>query len=185
MAATTLLTSDQFLALPEEFDQHGNTLRQEFICGEIVDMPRSSQRDAIIRSNILEVLLAYLNANDTLGLRVLSRAAFVVASNNVLVPGIALLPLGRWKACEQTHLQGAPDLAIEVISPTDLEIHLRRKIDAYLTHGSQSVWIVYPEVRSVEIYGADGISNLKATQSITDPLLPGFSSSVANFFELT
>ncbi len=36
MAATTLLTSDQFLALPEEFDQHGNRFKDELIGGEVV-----------------------------------------------------------------------------------------------------------------------------------------------------
>ena len=39
MAATTLLTSDQFLALPEEFDQYGNRIKDELIGGEVVIMP--------------------------------------------------------------------------------------------------------------------------------------------------
>ena len=44
MAATTLLTSDQFLAMPEEFDQHGNTpCDSELIGGEVVNMPPSLQ----------------------------------------------------------------------------------------------------------------------------------------------
>jgi Uma2 family endonuclease len=81
-------------------------------------------------------------------------------------------------------LQGAPELAIEVIAPTDLEIHLKRKIDA-LDHGSKSVWVVYPDGRSVMIYHTDSIQRVKADQLIEDPLLPGFSTSVAAFFELT
>jgi Uma2 family endonuclease len=95
MAATTLLTSEQFLAMPEEFDQHGNTLRQELICGDVVNMPPSSQTDAIIRSNILEASLAYLSANGALGLKALSRAAFVVNASSVFVPDIALLRSSR------------------------------------------------------------------------------------------
>jgi Uma2 family endonuclease len=185
MAATTLLTSDQFLAMPEEFDQHGNELRQELICGDVVNMPPSSQRDAIIRSNILEASLDYLTANGALGLKALSRTAFVVNANSVFVPDIALLPLSRLNPSRQIYLQGAPDLAIEVITPTDLEIHLRRKIDAYLDHGSKSVWVVYPDARSVMIYHTDSIQRVKADQSITDPLLPGFSTPVSAFFEPT
>jgi Uma2 family endonuclease len=160
MAAATLLTSDQFLALPEEFDQHGNSLRQELVCGELVDKLRSSQQNAIIRSNILEALIAYVNANGP-GLKVLSRAVFVVSPSSVFVPDI------------------------EVIAPADLEIHLKRKIDACLSYGSKSVWVVYPDSRSVMVYRADGITKLKAAQSIADPLLPGFSCPVAAFFELT
>jgi Uma2 family endonuclease len=185
MAATTLLTSEQFLAMPEEFDQHGNTLRQELIGGDIVNMPPSSQKDAIIRSNILEASLAYLSANGALRLKALSRAAFVVNASSVFVPDIALLPLSGLNPGRQIYLQGAPDLAIDVITPTDLEIHLKRKIDAYLSHGSKSVWVVYPDARSVMIYHTDSIQRVKADQRIEDPLLPGFSTPVAAFFELT
>jgi Uma2 family endonuclease len=185
MAGTTLLTSDQFLALPEEFDQHGNSLRQELICGELVDKPPSSKRNAIIQSNILKALFVHLNVSGALGLMVLSRATFVVSANNVFVPDVSVIPLSRLNPTEQIYLQGAPDLAIEVITPTDLEIHLKRKIDAYLTYGSTSVWVVYPEAKSVMVYRADGISNLKTTRSIGDSLLPGFSCPVAAFFELT
>ncbi len=185
MAATTLLTSDQFLAMPEEFDQHGNELRQELICGDVINMPPSSQTDAIIRSNVLEACLVYLSANDALGLKALSRVAFVVSANSVFVPDVSLLPLGRLNPSRQTYLQGAPDLAIEVIAPTDLEIHLRRKIGAYLDHGSRSVWVVYPDARSVMIYHSDSTREFKGDQHITDALLPGFSTPVAAFFELT
>jgi Uma2 family endonuclease len=185
MAATTLLTSDQFLALPEEFDQHGNGIRHELVCGELVDMPPSSQQDAIIRSNILKALIVYGNVNSALDLMVLSRATFVISPSSVFIPDVALLPVSRLKPREQMYLQGAPDLAIEVIAPTDLEIHLRRKIDAYLTYGSKSVWVVYPDSRSVMIYRADTISNLRTTQSIEDPTLLGFSAPVSAFWELT
>lgn len=185
MAATTLLTSDQILAMPEEFDQRRNELRQELIRGDVVNMPPSSQVEAIIRSNILEACVAYLHTNGALGLKALSRVAFVVSANSVFVPDIALLSLSRLNSRGQIYLQGVPDLAIEVIAPTDLEIHLRRKIDAYLSHGSKSVWVVYPDARSVMIYHADSIQRVTADQSITDPLLPGFSTSVAAFFELT
>ena len=98
---------------------------------------------------------------------------------------VAVLPLSRLNPREQLYLQGAPDLTIEVITPTDLEIHLQRKINAYLDNGSGSVWVIYPEARSVMTYRADGITKLKAPQSISDPLLPGFSCPVSAFFELT
>jgi Uma2 family endonuclease len=182
MAATT--TSDQFLATPEKFDQHGN-VRQELLCGELVDMPPSSQQDAIIRSNILKALIVFGSANSALDLMVLSRATFVISPRSVFVPDVAVVPLSRLNPKEQIYLQGAPDLAIEVITPTDLEIHLQRKINAYLTYGSKSVWVVYPDPRSVMVYRADTISNLRTTQTIDDPILPGFSAPVSAFFELT
>jgi Uma2 family endonuclease len=58
-------------------------------------------------------------------------------------------------------------------------------VDAYLEGGSKSVWVVFPEARSVQVYTRESLRELKADQSIEDPLLPGFSSPVAGFFELT
>ena len=63
MAATTLLTSDQFLALPEEFDQHGNRIKDELIGGEIVKMPPASLTHDLIKNRINELLIRYLDAN--------------------------------------------------------------------------------------------------------------------------
>ena len=57
MAATTLLTSDQFLALPEEFDQHGNRIKDELIGGEVVKMPPASYFTTRSRIDISELLI--------------------------------------------------------------------------------------------------------------------------------
>ena len=71
MAATTLLTSDQFLALPEEFDQHGNRIKDELIGGEVVRMPPASLIHDLIKNRINELLIQYLHANAELGLKTL------------------------------------------------------------------------------------------------------------------
>lgn len=184
MAATTLLTSDQFLALPEEFDEHGNVVYHELIHGEVSTMPRPAQRHQIIQSNILDALVIYLHANTALGLRVFQDAEYVVSGNDAFVPGISIVSISRLDP-EKTYVQGAPELAIEVVSPNESAAHLRIKTDAYLANGSHSVWIVFPEVRSVMIYTRDSIHELKAGQPITAPLLPSFSSPVSAFFALT
>ena len=83
---------------------------------------------------------------------------------------------------EQTRIfQGAPELAIEVVSPSDTAKHLERKVDAYLQGGAKSVWIVFPEARSVTVHTPESVRKLKGDQSIEDPLLPGFSTPVAAF----
>ena len=185
MAATTLLTSDQFLALPEEFDQDDSDISQELICGEVIDVPPPSQKHDIICSNILKALFAYELANSGLGLKVLPNAAFVVSGSSVFVPDGSLVAVSRLNPKDDQYIPGAPELAIEVVSPTDKAIHLKKKIDSYMANGSQSVWVVYPDARSVMVHRADSVREVKAKQSIEDPLLPGFSSPVAAFFELT
>ena len=76
-------------------------------------------------------------------------------------------------------------MAIEVVSPTDKATHLKSKVDTYLSSGSQTVWVVYPNARSVMVHTTDSVRELKADQEIDDPLLPGFSTPVSAFFELT
>jgi Uma2 family endonuclease len=185
MAATTLLTSDQFLALPEEFDQHGNPVYHELIHGEVVPMSRPAQRRQIIQSNILEALMAYLRENRALGLKAFPDAEYVVSGNDDFIPDVSILAINRLNPAKDTYVQGAPEIAIAVVSPRESAAHLRLKTDAYLANGSHSVWIVFPEVRSVMIYTRDSIHELKADQPIADPLLPGFSSPVSAFFALT
>ena len=81
--------------------------------------------------------------------------------------------------------QGSPDLAIEIVSPSDTAKHLKRKVNSYLQGGAKSVWIVFPEDRSVMIHTAGSVRELKADQLVEDSLLPGFSTPVSAFFELT
>jgi Uma2 family endonuclease len=186
MAATTLLTSDQFLALPEEFDQNGNVVRQELINGEVITtMPHAAKRHDTIRSNILAPLMVYLHANRDLGLKAFPDTEFIVDANNSFVPDASIIAIDRLKQDEHKYIHGAPELAIEVVSPSESAAYLKIKTDAYLKNGSRSVWIVFPEVRSVMVYTVDSIRELKGDQSMEDPLLPGFSSPVSAFFELT
>lgn len=185
MAATTLLTSDQFLALPEEFDQYGNVVHRELINGEVVTMPHAAKRHDIIRGNILSALIVYLHSNGGLGLMALPDTEFVVGADDTFIPDSCVIAINRLSPDEHKYIQGAPELAIEVVSPSESAAYLRIKTDAYLAHGSRSVWIVFPEVRSVMVYTGDSIREIKGEQSIEDPLLPGFSCPVARFFELT
>src|SRR5580698_8857878 len=183
MAATTLLTSDQFLAMPEEFDQYGNRIKDELIGGEVVKMPPASLLHDLIKNRINELLIKYLGANPQVDFKSLVEIGTQVSNADAFIPGISVLKRGRLSGATRV-FQGAPDLAIEVVSPSDTAKHLKRKVDAYLEAGSKSVWIVYPEARSVMIHTRDSVRELKADQLIEDPLLPGFSTPVAAFFEL-
>jgi Uma2 family endonuclease len=184
MAATTLLTSDQFLALPEEFDQHGNRIKDELIGGEVVKMPPASLAHDLIKNRINELLMEYLHANPQLGLKTLVEIGAQVSNADAFVPDVSVVKRSRPSTAARV-FQGSPDLAIEAVSPSDAARHLESKVDAYLKGGANSIWIVFPETRSVTVYSGESIRKLKADQSITDSLLPGFSCPVAAFFELT
>jgi Uma2 family endonuclease len=184
MPATALVTSEQYLALPDEFDQNGNRIKDELIGGEIVKMPPASLRHDRIKSLISRILMRYLDANAHSPLELLIEAGAEVGKYDTFVPDIGVVTVDRFTS-ESRILRGAPDLAIEVVSPSDRKATLKKKIEAYLKGGSNSVWVVYPEARSVVIYAGDSVRELKADQAIEDPLLPGFSVAVSAFFHLS
>jgi Uma2 family endonuclease len=171
--------------LPEEYDQYGNVVHRELINGEVVTLPHAAQRHDIIRGNIMDALIVYLHTNRSLGLRALPDTEFVIAANDTCIPDCCLIAINRLSPDKHKYIQGAPELAIEVVSPSESAAYLRIKTEAYLANGSHSVWIVFPEVRSVMVYDRDSLRELKGDQAITNPLLPGFSAPVSAFFELT
>ncbi|HYL77704.1 MAG TPA: Uma2 family endonuclease [Bryobacteraceae bacterium] len=183
MPATALLTSEQYLALPEEFDQNGNRIKDELIGGEIVKMPPPSRVHDLIKNRINRFMGRYLDANPQVGLDTLVEIGAEVSKHDTFVPDVSIVKTNRLGG-EDRIFRGAPDLAIEVVSPRDTATHLKSKVDAYLKAGSATVWVVYPDSRSVMVHSGDTARELKADQRIEDALLPGFSVPVSSFFDL-
>lgn len=77
----------------------------------------------------------------------------------------------------------APELAVEVISPSNTAADMKRKIGKYFQSGAAEVWVVYPDARSIEIHQPTGtIVALGGDQRITSAVLPGFELSVSEIF---
>jgi len=82
-----------------------------------------------------------------------------------------------------------PDIAVEVLSPSNTLPELRRKAEVYLRHGTTLVWLVNPDEKTVEIWRMDD----KKTTSETvgqggaldgQPVLPGFRLELDTLFSL-
>lgn len=77
----------------------------------------------------------------------------------------------------------APELAVEVISPSNRAAAIKRKIGRYFEAGVHQVWIVYPSTRGVEIHSPSGeIRSLGGAGVITSDVLPGFELPVTEIF---
>ena len=181
MPATALVTSEQYLALPDEFDQSGNRIRDELIGGEIVKMPPASRKHDRLKNRISKILTKFLDQNEHLGLESNVEIGAQVSKLDTFVPDVSVTRLTRLSADDRI-VQGPPEIAIEVVSPGTSR--LKAKVDAYLAHGALSVWVVFPESRSVVVHRSGSILELSGDQNIEDPLLPGFSVPVSSFFEL-
>ena len=91
---------------------------------------------------------------------------------------------GEGRAERPGFVPGAPDIAIEVVSPGDTAAELEQKVGEYLAAGSRRVWVVYPSSRRVMVYRTDGTAmSYSDDAAIEDPeLLPGFSLPLAEIF---
>jgi Uma2 family endonuclease len=90
---------------------------------------------------------------------------------------------------EAGHLTVAPELIVEVLSPGDLNEQRDKevKLKLYSLHGVQEYWIVNWRLKTLEIYRRSEaqlqlVATLLDGDRLTSPLLPGFSTSIAQIF---
>ena len=173
---TTLVTVQEFMELPEPEGQ-----RIELIGGEVISMARAGTPHEWIKSNLIEILAVWIAKNRTR--KLFSEAAFELDEYNSLIPDVSVMLRDRISPGGSGLIQGAPELAIEVVS-LESAARLEQKIELYLAHGSKSVWVVYPSQRIVRIFDTAGQSRkFEPSQTLEDPVLPGFSVQVSAIFE--
>ena len=173
---TTLVTVQEFLAIPEPEGE-----RTELIGGEIVSMGQGGRPHEFVKSNINKLLLTWLLQTGT-G-RVLIETGFHIDEHNFLIPDLSYVSKDPGTPGDKRQIQGAPDLAIEVVS-SEPASQLSKKVALYLSHGGKSVWAVFPEEQKVWIYTAGQAKGFQSGQMLEDPsVLPGFRVLVAAIFE--
>jgi len=81
-------------------------------------------------------------------------------------------------------IPGGPDLAVEVIARSEFAADSMRKVAAYLGHGVQEVWQVFPRTREVVIYAPQGqVLKSRGEEILTSWLLADFSIVVSRLFQ--
>lgn len=105
---------------------------------------------------------------------------------NARQPDIAFVRAGRGDFDAKVAFPVMPDLLIEIKSPTDTYVQMRRKALYYLDNGALLVWLIFPEKAQIEVHRADDvIRTLGRGDTLTgDELLPGFSVAVSEIFRL-
>jgi len=179
MATTTLMSIEQFDALPDK----GGT-RYELDAGVLISMLASpSLFHNMIRDRLGMKLYAFVEAQK-LGL-VFWETDFQLSEATVRIPDLSFLRAERVQELNpHQRPRGAPDLAIEVASVSDTPDDLARKAQQYLAAGARAVWVLYPEARLAYLYRPGGhIEVREDAQALDNPeLLPGFSVAPAEIF---
>jgi Uma2 family endonuclease len=180
MGAKTLLSVEQFDRLLEP-----DELRYELDEGELIEMTRPRVAHNRIVLNLTRVLLGYLETH-AVGELFTSDNLFVLGPTTKRAPDLSFIRSARASAIDPAKdISGAPDLAIEVLSPSDKAAAMRRKIKQYFAAGAQAVWLVYPNTREVEVWeSASGVTRVLGEADLLEAvdLLPGFSCPVESVF---
>ncbi len=176
----SITTADEFLNAPTDLG------RCELVRGELIMMSPGKGRHAAIELRIGRALLDFVEAN-SLGEAFGSSAGYVLARDpdTVREPDVSFLCTERLKDQDlDAFLEGAPDLAVEVLSPSNTAAEMREKMDDYFGAGCRVLWIVDPLRKSVVVHRPDA-SPVILTEDDTlteEDLLPGFSLVVREIF---
>ena len=171
----------------EEFDRlaEPDELSYELDEGELVVMTKPRPLHNRIAERLFRALDRYLETYPV-GEVFIFEYLFVLGPTIKRAPDVSFLRSERAKKIDpHVDIPGAPDLAVEVLSPTDTVSAMRRKIRQYFAAGTQCVWIVYPETREVEIWKQPSQPQkvLQETDVLEDTdLLPGFALRVGALF---
>jgi Uma2 family endonuclease len=138
MGATTRLTVEEFLNLPEAPG------KQELLDGELISLPPAKLSHMQIAIRLHLMLMAALTE---------SRARIQTGyrlSRGWLQPDVSV----TWpdQPVDNDWLQGAPMIAIEIVSPANRSEHIDKKTAVYLEEGAAEVWVIYPGTRSMTVF---------------------------------
>jgi Uma2 family endonuclease len=180
MGVKTMLTIEELGRLPNDED-----LRLELDEGELIKTPPEGLEHGGIKAVILYRLCKYVKENP-IGKVFPSDTGFVLGEGTLRSPGLAFVRKDRLPAVRQTgFFRGAPDLCVEVVSPSESGPQLMRKVRQYLKAGARTVWLVYPATREVYTCDAMGGDRILREDEILDApdLLPGFAVRISELFE--
>ncbi len=183
--ALPLMTTEQLLALPDD------GIVRELYDGHLKEfgMSRRGVRHTWSGTNVTAVLRGWVKTQPLPRGRVLAGdAGFRLKRNPDTTVGVDIAYVSAGMAAgvpdDAFLIDGAPVLAVEILSPSDTQVDVLAKVAAYLAAGTSLVWLVETVFQTVTVYRPDAPPTLfNVTQQLDGgPHLPGFRADVAEVF---
>jgi Uma2 family endonuclease len=175
---TAPLTLEEFAQLPDD------GVRHEISEGELITMPPPKSLHSLVVSKVFSAIQSL--AKSGFG-EALAEAGYVLSHDPLTVrqPDVSVLSTERIQnTAPDDYFEGAPELAVEVVSPSDSAEDLEVKVEQYLQSGAKQVWILYPKTKRLHLFRpGNQLRVLDETQTLdAAELFPGFSVKVADLF---
>ena len=171
-------TYRDYLLLPE-----GD--RRELIEGDFYVVPAPSFRHQIISRNLGTLLWEFVRG-EGLGQVVWAPTDVVLSLESVVQPDILFISNERRGIITEDNVSGAPDLVVEILSPSTAERDRELKRTLYARYGVREYWIVDPEDSSVEVMVLEEAGLVSARRytsgQVEPPLLPGLAIPLGEIF---
>ncbi len=108
-----------------------------------------------------------------------------VRANTRLRPDFGFFSAETWRNVdlERVPIVQTPDIAVEIISPSETATTIHRKIDAYLKWGVKEVWLIEPEIRTLFVHTLAGAQRLSEGAYLTSEFVPGWQLQISDLFE--
>ena len=180
---TKLVTADELLLMPDD------GFRYELVRGELKRMSPTGDEHGRVTMELAFALYQYVKLNN-LGRVYAAETGFKLESDpdTVRAPDIAFVNMERIQAAGriQGYRGGAPDLAVEVLSPGNTKREMTEKVKEYFAAGARSVWIVNPKLKTVTVFHSlTDIMTLTEKDTLDGgKVVPGFQIPVAEIFAI-
>ena len=173
------MTAEELIRLPR------GQFRYELVEGELLTMSPSGAQHGAVTVYLTLPLATFVKANK-LGIVFGAETGFILERNpdTVLAPDISFIHRDRIETISAGYLEIPPDLAVEVISPSESKPKIEKKTAQWLEFGTRAVWLVYAKTRTVEVRNSSaGKLLLTERDELTGgDALPGFNIPVKDIF---
>ena len=173
------LTVADYLDTPEG-------VRCQLLDGELIVAAAPSNKHQTFVGSLFVALRHFVLSND-LGKVWIAPFDVVLSDHDVVQPDLLFVSHSRDAIITAANIQGAPDLAVEVLSPSTEGYDRGYKRELYARHGVREYWLVDPDLETIEVLtpGAGGFVRYalyNRRETLTSPLLPGLAVDLAAIF---
>ena len=153
--------------------------------GVLVEVAGSKYRQTRLVIWIAHLIMSFIEQRNLGGAVTGADGAAELNEYNTRIPDVGYITAERaQKQDDDSYLQGAPDLAVEVVSPSNTDLEMQQRAGEYLSAGARLVWIVNPIKQTIDVYRPGGSRTILGIDGVLEgyDVLPGLALNVQQVF---